>query len=29
MGNCVNLIPYLGMSKYEELIRLARKYNQN
>ena len=29
MGNCVNLIPYLGMSKYEELIRLARKYNNN
>ena len=29
MGNCIHLIPYLGLSKYEELLRLTRKYNPN
>ena len=29
MGNCIHLISYLGLSKYEELLRLTRKYNPN
>jgi hypothetical protein len=29
MGNCIHLIPYLGLSKYDELLKLTRKYNDN
>ena len=29
MGFCVHLLPYLGLSKYDVLLKLTQKYNKS